>query len=430
MDRNDNGTKIELNLTDKYIEKLEGNNQFIKNEFLAIDIKKKLMWHRYAYGNKIGKGNFFVEAEEQEWNSLDKILDSLNKEKGYLNYNDWRIPTIDELLSIVEIKPIKNLYIDQSVFYTPIKKFQEYFTVNINRTSIKKNKKPETKTICKISNESKFWTSSTANDPSYAWYVNFSSGLDYAYKKTDKHFLRLVRTINEIEIKNITNTLNIPFSENFDLKIGSEKHEKIEFEDKIEVIINEDKDSHKKIKIESFIEDERKVEFEMEHESKIASRLQNDALQQIDSANKALIEAVKKIEIERQAKEEAQRQVEISSQEKLEAERKIENEVFKNEQLKAIHQQQLELEKIRLKFELEKSNKFEIERLQADAEKKIKFEIERFKAEMEEKARLKAVELLNNDEYFESVIVQVETKKTITVPLLKDEATQNFEDMF
>jgi hypothetical protein len=168
----------------------------------------------------------------------------------------------------------------------------------------------------------------------------------------------------------------------------------------------------------------------MEHESKIASRLQNDALQQIDSANKALIEAVKKIEIERQAKEEAQRQVEISSQEKLEAERKIENEVFKNEQLKAIHQQQLELEKIRLKFELEKSNKFEIERLQADAEKKIKFEIERFKAEMEEKARLKAVELLNNDEYFESVIVQVETKKTITVPLLKDEATQNFEDMF
>jgi hypothetical protein len=109
MDKNDNGTQIELNLTDKYIEKLEGNNQFIKNEFLAIDIKKKLMWHRYAYGNKIGKGNFFVEAEEQEWNSLDKILDSLNKEKGYLNYNDWRIPTIDELLSIVEIKPIKNL---------------------------------------------------------------------------------------------------------------------------------------------------------------------------------------------------------------------------------------------------------------------------------------------------------------------------------
>ena len=42
-----------------------------------------------------------------------------------------------------------------------------------------------------------------------------------------------------------------------------------------EVKINEDKDSHKKIKIESFIEDERKVEFEMEHESKIASRLQN-----------------------------------------------------------------------------------------------------------------------------------------------------------
>ncbi len=92
--------------------------------------------------------------------------------------------------------------------------------------------------------------------------------------------------------------------------------------------------------------------------------------------------------------------------------------------------QQTKLEIERLKIESQQQITLEIERLKIESERKIKLEIERFKAEMEEKTRLKANEQITTDANLETVIVKVETKTTITVPLLKDEATQDFEDMF
>jgi len=199
-------------------------------------------------------------------------------------------------------------------------------------------------------------------------------------------------------------------------KAEQERQEKLAIERKIEA------ERQAKLEAEQKAEQERQEKSELERKINIERKEKTEALQKIDSAKQARIKAEEQTEIERKAKIEAQRKAETARQEKLEAERTIESEKLKNEQLKTAHAQQFELEKARLKREFE----LEIEKLKIESEQKIKLEIERLKAET-----IKTTEIIETETILEVVTVEVETEKPkISVPLLKDEATQDFEDMF
>ena len=59
------------------------------------------MWHQS------GSDDYMYRGEANEW------VEDLNSEEGYAGYHDWRLPTVDEAVSLLESsKKNGNLYID------------------------------------------------------------------------------------------------------------------------------------------------------------------------------------------------------------------------------------------------------------------------------------------------------------------------------
>ena len=101
------------------------------------------------------------------WQDSAKIVQrDYSAAKEYCNdlslggYSDWKLPTIDELVSIVD----------------------------------KKRYKPAIKKIFKNSKNDYYWSSSEyANDSSRAWHVHFYAGYDGYHNKSSKRYVRCVR---------------------------------------------------------------------------------------------------------------------------------------------------------------------------------------------------------------------------------------------
>ena len=75
------------------------NKLVAENKKVVIDRRTGLMWQRTG-SNK-----------ERSFSSAKDYVRQLNDEK-YADYNDWRLPTIEELSSLIANKPIDGLYID------------------------------------------------------------------------------------------------------------------------------------------------------------------------------------------------------------------------------------------------------------------------------------------------------------------------------
>jgi|LakMenEpi03Aug12_release.lakeMendotaPanAssembly.Ray.scaffolds.fasta_scaffold455634_1 hypothetical protein len=120
------------------------------------------MWLRFAYGQQWERNDVIGYAKKMKWQDALTIPETFNQ-SGYADYNDWRVPNIDELKTLSDRnKGKKGNYINIDVF-------------------------PE--------NEKFFWSSSPSNRGSdLSWYVNFyyygSSGLD---RKIYDYNVRLVR---------------------------------------------------------------------------------------------------------------------------------------------------------------------------------------------------------------------------------------------
>jgi hypothetical protein len=141
--------------------------KFIVQDSVATDTETGLMWLRFAHGQRWENGTVSGDAKELIWDNAMKIASMFNKpsmfsQQGYAGYNDWRVPTIDELKTLIDKnKGTLGNYIDADIF-------------------------PK--------NGRCFWSSSPyADNSSYAWSVNFSGGGSYGYSKNGGYSVRLVR---------------------------------------------------------------------------------------------------------------------------------------------------------------------------------------------------------------------------------------------
>jgi len=73
----------------------------VSGDVVVVDNATGLMWHQSGSDDVIRYGG------DKEW------VEDLNSEEGYAGYNDWRLPTVDEAVSLLESSRIDGgLYID------------------------------------------------------------------------------------------------------------------------------------------------------------------------------------------------------------------------------------------------------------------------------------------------------------------------------
>jgi len=132
---------------------LEGKNSGdIKSEYYWVDKDTGLMWQ------------VVHEDTTYTWDEIDNASAKLNSEK-FGGLDDWRVPTIDELKSILEENPTDGKYIKEQL---------------VNSTK----------------NNNRYWSSSTSVNNSYydALSVYFEcNDCDYNYSRSSSCYVRCVR---------------------------------------------------------------------------------------------------------------------------------------------------------------------------------------------------------------------------------------------
>jgi hypothetical protein len=71
------------------------------NDGTVTDVKTNLQWMRFSLGQKWENETCVGEAEGFTWKEAQQAAELINKHGGYAGYQDWRLPTIDELKSLV-----------------------------------------------------------------------------------------------------------------------------------------------------------------------------------------------------------------------------------------------------------------------------------------------------------------------------------------
>ncbi|GAB6140106.1 hypothetical protein JCM14076_08350 [Methylosoma difficile] len=77
--------------------------RFILEEGVAIDITEDLMWLRFAHGQSWQNNSVVGELKTVTWLEAIEAAKQFNLQGGYANFSDWRLPTIDELKSLIEV---------------------------------------------------------------------------------------------------------------------------------------------------------------------------------------------------------------------------------------------------------------------------------------------------------------------------------------
>ncbi len=133
-----------------------------RDDGTALDTKT-LTWCRFSIGQHWNDDKFIGTARAMDWDDAMKVADSFNTHYACGGFTDWRLPTIDELRSIV-VKSCSSPAINQTIFpNTP----PEYFW------------------------SSSYWSDDSKSNTVY--YVDFSSGYSASCGKHVKGFVRLVR---------------------------------------------------------------------------------------------------------------------------------------------------------------------------------------------------------------------------------------------
>jgi hypothetical protein len=121
-----------------------------ESDYVVLDNYTTLMWEVKTDGNKTTEYTW-----EQALTYCEATMD------GYAGYDDWRLPNIKELASIVDLETVSPA-IDTAYF-------------------------PNTQS-------GHYWSSTTyLGSTSYVWYVSFYDGSDLTNYKTSTHYVRCTR---------------------------------------------------------------------------------------------------------------------------------------------------------------------------------------------------------------------------------------------
>jgi hypothetical protein len=136
--------------------------KFTVQDGIADDTETGLMWLRFAHGQTWKNGTTVGDATNVNWNKAIKIAKQFNQQGGYAGHSDWRLPTIDELKTLIDrVKGESGNSIDKDVF-------------------------PK--------NAPWFWSSSLYSGSSFnACFVDFSNGYGNCDSKGSRGAVRLVR---------------------------------------------------------------------------------------------------------------------------------------------------------------------------------------------------------------------------------------------
>ena len=69
---------------------------------LAIDKEHSLMWARCTLGTQLKSGSCTGPGDRYNWMQAKSKIADMNKKSGHGGYDDWRLPTEEELLLLVE----------------------------------------------------------------------------------------------------------------------------------------------------------------------------------------------------------------------------------------------------------------------------------------------------------------------------------------
>lgn len=137
-------------------------SKFRIKEGLALDTETGLMWLRFAHGQIWQNNTTEEDGTGVKWETAFEVAKTFNKKGGYFIYTDWRLPTVEELETLVDMSNEKNgNYINTDVFPNNIR-----------------------------------WFWSASSHPvfeSHAWIIDFLSGHRDYNRKYENGAVRLVR---------------------------------------------------------------------------------------------------------------------------------------------------------------------------------------------------------------------------------------------
>ena len=144
----------------------------------VTDVKTSLQWMRCSLGQTWQGGTCVGEAKTYSWQAALDAANTLNRQGGYAGYRDWRVPTREELLTLVYCSS------GQPKTWNDTGKSCEG---DFKRPTLYQPTFPNTPDFW-------FWSSSPyAYSPDGAWYVTFYYGAVYGYGKGSAKYVRLVR---------------------------------------------------------------------------------------------------------------------------------------------------------------------------------------------------------------------------------------------